>query len=243
MGDLLLATSVASASAFLNKIAGVPAKEVGEIFADKVRTIRVERQLKLLAQTEERLHALGIEPRQVAMKTLFPLLEGAGIEEEPSLQTMWVGLLTTAANSTRPPVPPSFPAMLSQMSSDDARVLDATYAVLTGLQLRKSQQTMQGVRAAELPRALGLDEEVVEVAIENLIRLNLLAPPAAGFTFTDNTDYRYQIQNRDLLCGTPLGWALMAACGSAGPSVPRVGVRSAYDSDLDATEVNNVVDP
>jgi hypothetical protein len=148
-------------------------------------------------------------------------MQGAGLAETEAMQDRWAALLTAAANPNLPSVPPSFPAILSQLSPLDARVLEGVYEVLVRTKVPPEQMTMHGARLDSIPGALGIPPEAAELSVENLLRLSLIATPATGFEFVDNKDHRYQLQNREILCGTRLGWAFVAAC------VPRAPAASA----------------
>jgi hypothetical protein len=99
--------------------------EFAERVRDEIRLYRFGRQLELLKKAEKMVHDAGFPPKAVPIKLLFPLLEGASLEENDDLHTMWAALLANAAseNSTRV-VRPLFTSILRQMSPDDARVLN-----------------------------------------------------------------------------------------------------------------------
>src|SRR5947208_13537251 len=96
-----------------------------EMWRDRVRMYRYERQLKCVEKAERMVKEAGFTPQAVPPKILFPLLEGASFEEDEGLHTMWAALLANAAspeNGRR--IPPGFIATLRQMSPDEAGLLN-----------------------------------------------------------------------------------------------------------------------
>ncbi|MEO5926269.1 MAG: Abi-alpha family protein [Bryobacteraceae bacterium] len=68
--------------------------------------------------------AAGFTPKAVPPKILFPLLEGASLEEDEGLHDMWAALLTNAASPDgAEKVRPSFTEVLRQMAPDEAVLL------------------------------------------------------------------------------------------------------------------------
>ena len=52
-----------------------------------------------------------------------------------------------------------------------------------------------------------------DVAIENLLRLNLVAFPTAKLGIANGRDVRVQVTSGDILCATNLGYTFTSACG------------------------------
>ena len=80
---------------------------------------------KIWSMAQDMLQAARIQPGPVPIKTLVPLLQYASLEEDDYLQERWAALLANAA--LEGPVHPSFPQVLSRLSSADAKFLDALY--------------------------------------------------------------------------------------------------------------------
>jgi hypothetical protein len=103
---------------------GPATAEIAERFQDDVRRYRYGRQLECLKKAEKMAKDAGFTPKAVPIKLLFPLLEGASLEENEDLHTMWAALL---ANSSSPEkvekVRPGFVAILKQMAPDEASLL------------------------------------------------------------------------------------------------------------------------
>jgi hypothetical protein len=108
----------------IKTILGPAASEIAERFRDDVRLYRFGRQLECLKKAEHMAKDAGFTPKAVPIKLLLPLLDGASLEENDNLHTMWAALL---ANSSSPEtfesVRPGFIAILKQMAPDEAGML------------------------------------------------------------------------------------------------------------------------
>ena len=82
----------------VEKVTGPCATEIGQYLGDKVRAYRVQNQLKLFRKVRATAVAEGIQLGPVAPRVLFPILEGASIEDDEDLQTRWAALLTNASD-------------------------------------------------------------------------------------------------------------------------------------------------
>ena len=103
---------------------GPATAEIAERFRDDIRVYRYGRQLECLKKAEKMAKDAGFTPKAVPIKLLFPLLEGASLEENEDLHTMWAALLANAsAPSKSENVRPGFIAILKQMAPDEAVLL------------------------------------------------------------------------------------------------------------------------
>jgi hypothetical protein len=86
-------------------------------------------QIKVLQQTMEAIKAAGLQAQVVPAKTLVPLLEFAGLEEEANtdMTSRWAQLLAHAA--TDDGIPPSYPHLLAQLDSRQVKALDRLFEV------------------------------------------------------------------------------------------------------------------
>jgi hypothetical protein len=82
------------AKAFL----GPATAEFAERIRDEVRLYRFGRQLECLKKAEKMTKEAGFTPKAVPIKLLFPLLEGASLEEDESLHDMWAASLANAGS-------------------------------------------------------------------------------------------------------------------------------------------------
>jgi Abortive infection alpha len=103
---------------------GPASAEIAERFRDEARLYRFGRQLECLKKAEKMAKDAGFTPKAVPIKLLFPLLEGASLEENEDLHTMWAALLANAASpNNAEKVRPRFIAILNQMAPDEAVLL------------------------------------------------------------------------------------------------------------------------
>ena len=108
----------------VKRMLGPAADEVAEMWRDQVRLYRYERQLKCVEKAERMAKEAGFTPQAVPLKILFPLLEGASMEEDENLHDMWAALLANASlEHTAEKIKPGFIAVLKQMSPDEALLL------------------------------------------------------------------------------------------------------------------------
>jgi hypothetical protein len=126
-GALALGASVPF-TAIAKRMLGPAADEIAEMMRDQVRLYRYGRQLACVQKAAKMAEDAGFTPHEVPSKLLFPLLEGASFEENEDLHTMWAALL---ANASSPKwsdgVRPGYIALLRQMASDEAALLNWLY--------------------------------------------------------------------------------------------------------------------
>lgn len=211
--DPLIAAGAGTAGGWLlARLAEPSLKEVGEVLATPVKRWAA-RQRAILERAGGLLQTAGLEPRQVPDDVWAPLLQHAALVDDDAMQARWAALLAAAADPRQPAIPSSFPRILAELSSTDARVLEAVYATLAKMAPQKDAVS-QGAMVSMMPDGLRLSKEAVTLALENLWRLRLISPPATALGFIDNKEHRFQLQNLDIIaCGTELGWAFVNACG------------------------------
>ncbi len=109
----------------VKRMLGPAADEVAEMWRDKVKLYRYERQLKCVEKAEKMAREAGFTPQAVPPKILFPLLEGASMEDDESLHDLWASLLANASSpKNAEKVRPGFIAVLRQLAKDEALLLN-----------------------------------------------------------------------------------------------------------------------
>ena len=107
---------------------GPASGEFAERIRDEIRLYRFGRQLELLKKAEKMAQDAGYTPKAVPIKILFPLLEGASLEENEDLHTMWAALLAHASDpKTCELVRPSFADLLKLMTPEMAWLLNMSF--------------------------------------------------------------------------------------------------------------------
>lgn len=102
-------------TAIVKRMLGPAADEVAEMWRDQIRLYRYERQLKCVEKAERMAQEAGFTPQAVPPKILFPLLEGASLEEAENLHDMWAALLANASMETAIVVRPRYMALRREM--------------------------------------------------------------------------------------------------------------------------------
>jgi hypothetical protein len=121
-------------TAIVKRMLGPAADELAEMWRDQVRMYRYERQLKCVEKAERMAQEAGFTPQAVPPKILFPLLEGASLEEDETLHDMWAALLANAASpECAGRVRPAFISTLKQMAPDEAALLNWMFSERVGL--------------------------------------------------------------------------------------------------------------
>ena len=196
-----------AAKPFLEKIVNPPLDEIGLLVQDRVRLWRFNQQLKIVTRAKELAEKHNIKLKEVPLKILAPLLEGASLEEDLDLQEMWANLLVNYADNEQQLTSSIFPNMLSQLSTREVRVLKFN------LENYKTQFLNRSNWEA--------GEKLSSYEISNLLRLGILDEES---TYIDNTETPNSIRNDNRIkmnehSGltkkvdlTELGWLFLKAC-------------------------------
>ena len=177
---------------FMAKLLGPSIKEFGELFADNVRYRRLKNQIKILNKTREFLEKKGIEPRELNLKTLVPLIEKSSVEEDEILQEKWAKLIANMASSPESGLEPRLINTLSSLSSLEAKILDFIHedfyvqqqiklAKLIEKNNQRFHYTEKNIRLDDIVISFEavksnfvLSEEFTKIYIDNLEALGLL---------------------------------------------------------------------
>ena len=115
-------------SAIAKRMLGPAADELAQVWKDQVRLYRYEREIKCVKRAAQMAEEAWFTPSAVPIKILFPLLEGASLEEDETLSEMWAALLANCADSKKvSQARPGFVEILKQLSKDEALLLSGLY--------------------------------------------------------------------------------------------------------------------
>jgi hypothetical protein len=200
----------------VKRLFGPAADEIGLSFADSARVWRMKRALRLLQRVNAMLEAAGVQPKQVAPRLLFPILDGASLEDDDDLQERWAALLANAATPDfDTEILPSFSDVLKQLTSAEARFLETVDAEVLEDDAAgyASVQTAPGVflHVGRLKGRLRKEtlESVSPVMLGNLQRLGLLTQlPKAEWG--DGMTHSFGATNS--MYFSPFGKAFVRAC-------------------------------
>jgi hypothetical protein len=181
-------------TAFLGRLLGPATEELGGWAGEAVAVRRERWRARVLGRAEGYLLESGQDVHPVPRPVLWPILEAAADEEDEAMSDRWAALLANAA-AWPARVPPSFPWTLSQLSPQEAGLLDAIFGDAGGAD--------RPVKVMELETPL--DPERRAVAVDNLIRLRLCVPQQL-------TTPGMVAQNWQIVYLTALGRAFVTEC-------------------------------
>ena len=184
--------------------------ELGAYVADKIKFMRFNNCVNVLIKAQEILKERGINPRPVDPKVIIPLLENASLESDESMVDKWAKLL--AAASTDSNITPAFPAILAQLATREANILEWLYD-----EQQRLCSSMDNYVPAEgiviirqIKDQFGLTQDESEIIIDNLLRLRLIK--TSGIFDTSNP---ILIRSAAEVSFTTLGAAFIRACKGA----------------------------
>jgi Abortive infection alpha len=159
---------------------------------------RYERQLKCVEKAERMAREAGFTPEAVPPKVLFPLLEGASMEEDESLHDMWAALLANAASPTYNAdiVRPSFMAMLRVLTGDEAALLKWMYDQVPHLARQYPERNLMpplprdSMQNAHGEQVLDRHPELYEHTFEETIGDQIVLALRESLSHNDSTDHR-----------------------------------------------------
>ncbi|RTY89640.1 Abi-alpha family protein [Flavobacterium sp. GT3R68] len=176
----------------MTKLFGPSIKEFGEIFADNVRFRRLKNQVRILNKTRELLDKNGLEPRELNLKTIVPLIEKSSVEEDELLQDKWANLIAKISTSPENGLEPRLINTLSSLSSLEAKILDfihEDFYVQQQLRLARLLNSKYANRVyterditleditisySSVKEHFELSDEFIKIYIDNLVSLGLL---------------------------------------------------------------------
>jgi hypothetical protein len=213
------------AKEFLTKVAGTPGSELGNILGDRLRLRRWKNALKMAEQAQAFAAERGLDPQEVPLSVLFPILEGGATEEHEDMSQRWAAMLANAADPTID-VSPAMPAILRELSPNDCRILDRFAYLLT---LDPWPEKDQRVAASVLNAELKLASRAFQITMDNLIRLRLVRPIFETALAGSSTVY----ENEEHFCISYLGGAFLKACGWWEANADTIGRFARYHATSD----------
>jgi len=146
--------------------------EIGTELRDQFLRLRRRRAETAMERAEAMLVAAGREAGPVDAKRLTAILDGASNEEDPDLSEKWAALLANSVDDAdNSVVHPAFTRILNELTSFDARVLEAIArgTVPLGDQPRGTARERLALFVGEP------DRHRVDVALDNLMRTGLIS--------------------------------------------------------------------
>ena len=163
---------------------------------------RVNTLIKVCKKVEEKLNASGLSKKQkryCSLKLGIPWVENASLEEDETLQNLWAVLLVNASNADfKEEIRVAYIDIIKVLSPLDVRIMEFMWPQKLFPLPTTTNERFQ------ICKALGADWDDIEVGLDNLRRLQLIASPhrADMMPVVGEGDLRF----------TPLGYAFLRAC-------------------------------
>lgn len=118
-----------SAEKIIVALFGKATNEIGEIFSDKVRYIRLGHSLKILSKVNDKLDKKGLSPSQIDLKYLVPILQNSSLENDPKIQLKWANLIANFSFDSENKIPNKkfLIDILTHLSVEEVKLLDLTF--------------------------------------------------------------------------------------------------------------------
>jgi hypothetical protein len=117
---------VEAARAMVAAVFGDTADALDEYFAERVTARTRVRRIETFALAKAMCEEAGIDPGEVGLKVLHPIMLGAALEDDESMTEKWAALLANAAagEDAGAPVSQAFPRILADLGPSEAAILD-----------------------------------------------------------------------------------------------------------------------
>ena len=185
---------------FIDKLFGPAAGEIGLILKDWISLLRLRHFLVVAEKAKKILDERGVEPNQIPLNLLVPLLEKSSLTDEKDIQQKWANLLSNVSDpNIESSVTSATISILSELSPQEAVFLDEIIEltkvnkadlISASWQSQEVQltewyewlMTLQGPQASRIGLLINRKELItielpctlVQAQIENLNRLNLI---------------------------------------------------------------------
>jgi hypothetical protein len=191
------------------------ADEFGLQLADNMRLRRMRNQLKNLEKVKEIVEKEGVTMKQIDFKALFPLLEGTALEENETLQQMWVNLFTNYIDISKNLTTHVYPEILRQLSTEEVEILKTMQDNSNQIFVRERQTMMEDFLELFAYRdqitnilRLGIIEEVLKFETDSKVKASDYTPLIHKHINTINVNKLSSDQYRM----TEFGLQFMEAC-------------------------------
>jgi hypothetical protein len=168
--------ALAAARSYADSIVIGPLTELSGILTDTIGYWRLRNQVRLMLKAKQWLQAKGVEPTKLLPDVFVPLLQCGGEKEDEALAEMFASLLASHLDpKSQEKVHPSFPRVLSELSSLDAKTLTAFRSLASDRVARISGLPGPGMPTAMVANHLHVTQHVAYLSCLNLARLGLVS--------------------------------------------------------------------
>jgi Abortive infection alpha len=120
----------ARGTSFLEAVLEPIGEALGTELLDRYRSWRGKNVAEVVTAADDMAKEAGYAPSVVPGRVLWPLLEGASIEEDDELKKLWATLLANAADpSNLRNVTPAFVSILKELPPGEAKMLELVYTM------------------------------------------------------------------------------------------------------------------
>jgi hypothetical protein len=175
----------------ISTILGPSAKEIGEMFADRIRYKRLKNQIAIFSKTADLLEKNNLQANELNLKTLVPLIEKSSLEDDEVLQNKWANLITNMCSTPETGLEPKLVKTLSNLSSLEAKVLDYIFERFTIERRQQFERRLDYkwlnyskeedvklhfviIRLSCIKKRFSLTEAFAKICIDNLESLGLI---------------------------------------------------------------------
>ena len=218
-------TVLKRADSLLKALLGPAAAEAGELLADRVRLRRFKNQIEILRCADEALRESGLNPREIPLRMLVPLIEHASCEEDTDIQELWANLIASVSTaSIHGAIQAVSIQVLSSISPFEAVILRFIHADYLSTREKKLAKLDSRYKKSDVPadfyfyrpyellKSSGLRTDAERTfLLDNLLRLGILR-------FDNPTLEGGEVSDPDHVQLTELGLAVIKAC-VGGPDV------------------------
>lgn len=194
---------------FVKKVGGPSLEEWGKTLGDLAREKRLKTQMAIWNRAQEMCQKSGVSPKAVDIKILLPLLGNGSLENDPTLQEMWAGLLASYAKGGI--VTPSYPHILKELSATEVIVLKSLHEARKNANLKGRDLLTHGSAKENICKVLSLSNEQYNLIIDNLFRLYLIQPVGASGVLLGRK-HPVAVKSNEIVHITSLGEGLVEAC-------------------------------
>ena len=201
-------------NAFLFKILGPPAEEIGFMLQDHAKYFRYKNLIRLRDKVEAIHYQRKIEGKTIAIPPRYalPLIESASTENNESLQDMWAGLIANSMDPEKQLNPKRiYIQILSSLEPLDAKVLQ--FFTFQGWKLFR-EVPGGGVTVTKLVQEIGLNDEEISLSLQNLARLGcMIDEHVPEFDTYGSSSFGKRVTEPGVTFRpSPLGFDLIKAC-------------------------------
>lgn len=194
---------------------GEPIRDAVGILGDRLRFLRWQRQLRIADEVNKLLSERGVtKTRAVPPKLALPILENASLEEDNTLQDLWIRLLTNAMDPTSSvDVRYALLDILKSLTPLDVRILAFFYEALKqNPKVELDQITEYSLTRQQICQALNIDDRAYGRSVYNLFRVQCIAPAILKGGIRISGEPITVFKGADAVTMTPLGRDLVEAC-------------------------------